>query len=123
MKNDEDIKKMATLLKSGAIMLADTCPVCGSPLFKLRSGQVICPHCDLPVVYLKEGESETIAVEPYILNKTKDILLKKLQQLTSSLDQDPENMSSYLALISEILEAIRDISALQGGAKANNGSV
>jgi len=39
----EALKKMTELLRGGATMLADTCPLCGSPLFKLRSGEIVCP--------------------------------------------------------------------------------
>jgi UPF0148 protein len=41
---NEQIKKMAELLKSGATMLQDTCPVCNSPLFKFE-GKTFCVKC------------------------------------------------------------------------------
>jgi len=37
------IKRAADLLRSGATLLAETCPVCGSPLLRLVSGEVVCP--------------------------------------------------------------------------------
>ena len=39
----EAVKKMAELLKLGAIMLPQKCPVknCNLPLFKLRSGEIV----------------------------------------------------------------------------------
>ncbi|RLG83278.1 MAG: hypothetical protein DRO18_08050 [Thermoprotei archaeon] len=36
---EELIRKMTELLRSGAIMLDQACPLCGSPLFRLRSGE------------------------------------------------------------------------------------
>jgi len=112
MINDQDIKRMADLLKSGATMLADTCPVCGSPLFKLRDGQVICPHCNRPVVYLRAGESEAAAMEPYILERARDVLLRKLSDLTALLETDPDNASSYIALMSQVLDDLKKIESL-----------
>ncbi|MFP3219843.1 MAG: Sjogren's syndrome/scleroderma autoantigen 1 family protein [Candidatus Marsarchaeota archaeon] len=118
MINDQDIKRMADLLKSGATMLADTCPVCGSPLFKLRDGQVICPHCNRPVVYLRAGESEAAAMEPYILERARDVLLRKLSDLTALLETDPDNASSYIALMSQVLDDLKKIESLvSAGAK------
>ncbi|WP_449461656.1 Sjogren's syndrome/scleroderma autoantigen 1 family protein [Tardisphaera miroshnichenkoae] len=113
MVNDEDIKRMANLLKSGATMLADTCPVCGSPLFKLRDGQVICPHCNKPVVFVKAGQQEASAMEPYIIERVKEVLLKRLSEVSAALDADSDNMSSYVSLISTILDSLKKIKELE----------
>ncbi len=37
------IKRMVELLRGGATMLGEHCPLCGSPLFKLKSGEIVCP--------------------------------------------------------------------------------
>jgi len=37
------IKRMTELLRGGATMLGEHCPLCGSPLFRLRSGEIVCP--------------------------------------------------------------------------------
>ncbi len=37
------IRKMTELLRAGATMLAETCPICNAPLFRLPSGEVLCP--------------------------------------------------------------------------------
>jgi UPF0148 protein len=41
---NEQIKKMAELLRSGATMLQDICPVCNSPLFKVDD-EIQCAKC------------------------------------------------------------------------------
>jgi UPF0148 protein len=41
---NDQIKKMAELLKSGATMLPDACPVCNSPLFKVEN-RILCAKC------------------------------------------------------------------------------
>ncbi|OYT50824.1 MAG: hypothetical protein B6U73_03155 [Desulfurococcales archaeon ex4484_204] len=58
-RTDEVIKKMAELLRMGAVMLNQSCPMCGSPLFRLRSGEIVCPVHG-PVIVVK---TDTEAVE------------------------------------------------------------
>ncbi len=63
----ENIKKMAELLKSGATMLSTICPKCNSPLFKLRSGEIVCPNCGARVFLVKdESESSEVMVRAAI---------------------------------------------------------
>ena len=54
----EAVKKMAELLKLGAVMLPQKCPVknCNLPLFKLRSGEIVCPTHGR--VYLVRSDEE-----------------------------------------------------------------
>jgi UPF0148 protein len=40
---DENVKKMAELLRGGSTMLSHSCPDCKTPLFKLTDGEIICP--------------------------------------------------------------------------------
>ncbi|MGD2142812.1 MAG: Sjogren's syndrome/scleroderma autoantigen 1 family protein, partial [Candidatus Bathyarchaeota archaeon] len=41
----DSMKSMAELLRSGATMLSRSCPECDSPLFKLKSGDIVCAKC------------------------------------------------------------------------------
>ncbi len=59
-KNQDVIKKMADLLRAGATMLSERCPICGLPLFRLRSGEVICPVHGR--VYIVKTESEVTRI-------------------------------------------------------------
>lgn len=56
-EDKEKIKRMADLFRSGATMLAETCPACHSPLFDV-GGKIYCASCDRNVIILKPGESE-----------------------------------------------------------------
>ena len=53
-----DVKKMAELLKSGATMLSETCPECGTPLFR-KGRETFCAKCNKPVVIIQTSEDET----------------------------------------------------------------
>ncbi|MHA1339868.1 MAG: Sjogren's syndrome/scleroderma autoantigen 1 family protein [Promethearchaeota archaeon] len=52
--NDENIKKMARLLREGATMLEYSCPQCGGLLFRLKNKKIICPTCEREVVFKKD---------------------------------------------------------------------
>jgi len=59
----EALRKMTELLRGGATMLAETCPLCGSPLFRLRSGEIVCPvHGRVLVAKTEEEVAEASAL-------------------------------------------------------------
>ncbi len=103
-------KIMAELLKSGAIMLAETCPVegCHLPLFKLRTGEVICPiHGRVHIVKTEEEAREvyTRTYLLYILEKLEVYTLKTVENLLNSPDIEPTEYIKWL----EVLERIHRI--------------
>jgi len=103
-------KIMAELLKSGAIMLAETCPVegCHLPLFKLRTGEVICPiHGRVHIVKTEEEAKEvyTRTYLLYILEKLEVYTLKTVESLLNSPDIEPTEYIKWL----EVLERIHRI--------------
>ncbi|MET1101425.1 MAG: Sjogren's syndrome/scleroderma autoantigen 1 family protein [Pyrodictiaceae archaeon] len=62
-KDPAVIKKMADLLRAGAAMLSERCPICGLPLFRLRSGEVVCPIHGRVFLVKDEAEYTRVAVE------------------------------------------------------------
>jgi len=54
-KSDK-IRLMAELLRSGATLTDLSCPVCASPLFRLKSGELWCAQCQKKVIVVKEEE-------------------------------------------------------------------
>ena len=55
----DPVKRAAELLKEGAVMLPETCPICGSPLYKLRDGRIVCPiHGEIMKIKSKKQETE-----------------------------------------------------------------
>ncbi|MCJ7610339.1 hypothetical protein MUP00_11880 [Candidatus Bathyarchaeota archaeon] len=75
----ESIRHMSELLRSGATMTADHCPVCNTPLFRFK-GQLFCPKCDKPVVIVKEGEEESTAKTFSVLGDLEKTLIQKIQE-------------------------------------------
>ncbi len=103
------VKKMAELLRSGAAMLAETCPQCGSPLFRLRSGEVICPVHGRVIV--ARTEEEVVQAEAStVLEALERAVVKKLAE--ASKDLDSVDLGRVVVLL-EILERIRRIRGIQ----------
>jgi UPF0148 protein len=78
------LRKMTELLRAGATMLAETCPSCGSPLFKLKSGEIQCPLHGK--IYLVSSEEEvSTATLTAVLNSVEELVASKLSTLVNSL--------------------------------------
>lgn len=112
-KKSDPIKKMADLLKSGAAMLAETCPVkgCNLPLFRLPSGEIICPLHGR--VYMVKTEEEALEVREKltvknVLDKLENKVLMILDDLTSNTIPQSTELIEWL----EVLERIRRIKKL-----------
>lgn len=48
-KSNENVRKMAELLRSGNTMLNRSCPVCNTPIFRNQEGDLFCPSCNREV--------------------------------------------------------------------------
>ncbi len=90
------MKRMVDLLRSGATMLADVCPICNSPLFKLKSGDVYCPGCEKRVVFVKEGEDVAKALQIQVISELTSTASQKLMELT--------NMAKYESDVERLYE-------------------
>ncbi|MEM4717322.1 MAG: Sjogren's syndrome/scleroderma autoantigen 1 family protein [Desulfurococcaceae archaeon] len=115
MKSDKDPTKiMAELLKSGATMLADICPVqgCNLPLFKLRSGEIVCPiHGRVHVVKTDEEAQEVYSKTflRYILDQLEQVALRTINTLIKSSDTDPTDLIKWL----EVLERVERLKSTE----------
>jgi len=107
----EDLKRMAELLKTGASMLEEACPQCGSPLFKLTSGEVYCAKCDRKVLIVKSDEEVPSALTPMALSTLEETLTVNLQRLEKAVraETSPEALEGLLKLVNSHLEALERI--------------
>jgi UPF0148 protein len=48
------IKRMADLLRQGPTLTELACPVCASPIFRLKNGDLWCARCEKKVIVVKE---------------------------------------------------------------------
>ena len=98
------MKEMAELLRKGASMLSETCPRCGTPLFELAGGEIICPTCQRPVRIVKEDtDEEDIEVQ----GSVEETLRNKIHFVKGLLEdeKDPVRMRELIQTIMLLLDA------------------
>lgn len=102
----DTIKKMADLLREGATLTELACPVCASPLFKLRNGDLWCEHCNKKVVVLREGESPQEAQAPELMSTLEATLLIKTRDIEKQIreETDPEKLQKLNAALESLLK-------------------
>jgi len=106
----ETVRKMAELMRSGATMLDKSCPLCGAPLFKLRSGEVICPiHGPVRIV---KSESEAVEIlADAVLDELEDFAAKKVHEVLVSLKTcettEEERLLKMLMMWLRVLKYVR----------------
>jgi len=103
---------MADWLRSGATMLAESCPECSSPLFR-RNEEVWCLKCSKKVIRTKEEGAvleEAILLEE--LRKTTLLKLKDLLERLSS-EESPERIHQISELTLLLLKLLSEIGKLK----------
>ena len=114
VKNElSDIKRMADLLKSGAKMLSESCPICNTPLFEFKD-EVFCAKCNKPVAIVKGLKEEEKIKANQTLSLLEQNLLKKIWEanITLQKENDFEKLFNLTEMISNwltILEKIKRI--------------
>jgi UPF0148 protein len=110
-KNSENIKIMADLLRQGATLTEYACPVCSSPIFKLRSGDLWCASCQKRVIIVKEGEPEPEASEVPVFSSLESTIMSKIQAIERQLaeETDAEKLKTLGATLSALLENLEKI--------------
>jgi UPF0148 protein len=111
-KRDAQIKKMAGLLRAGATMMAETCPDCKVPIFKLTNGEIICPSCERRVVFAKSTEAAKLAAQSSASSELEDMMQRKILLIKEKMEKtnDPkelEDLSKSLSSLLDTLEKVR----------------
>ncbi len=104
------VKKMADLLRSGAAMLAERCPICGLPLFRLKSGEVVCPIHGR--VYIVRDETEYVQVTVQgVLEQLEKVVAEKLASMVSKLSSASVTNEDLTVVVKwlEVLERVERI--------------
>lgn len=98
---------MADMLRRGASLLSQSCPQCGSPLFKIKD-EIFCPTCEKKVVIVKEGETIPPNVGGFMVSDLSGVLYDKLRETVESIknESDPGRLHELLRVIVEILDAL-----------------
>lgn len=109
-----DVKKMAELLKSGATMLSEACPECGTPLFR-KGKETFCAKCNKPVVIIQTEEDESRLKTDRVFESSEQTLLVKIQEVNLALknETDPDKLVVYGNALSSWLSAIEKLRRLR----------
>lgn len=107
-REDDVVRKMASLLKSGASMLEQTCPFCNVPLFKLKTGEIVCPSCGQRFVIVSSDEEELQARGNLTLQELERAAVERLTQITFQLRsaKDLSEVSEALDVAINLLRVI-----------------
>ncbi|MET1127998.1 MAG: Sjogren's syndrome/scleroderma autoantigen 1 family protein [Thermoproteota archaeon] len=117
------IRKMADLLRAGAAMLAERCPSCGLPLFRLRSGEVICPNHGRVQIVRDEAELSRVAVQS-VLEELEKLAASRVNALMVRAQTDEDEALDHLVRWLEILERVeRILAAIASRQPAAEGAV
>jgi UPF0148 protein len=109
---EQDIKRMADLLRQGSTLTEHACPACASPLFRLKNGELWCAKCEKRVVMVREGEDTTKITSSMALEKLETTLLSKIQDIQGKMEQeqnvdDLQKLGIALSGLLENLEKLR----------------
>ncbi len=107
------LQKMSELLRAGAIMLSETCPKCGSPLFKLKSGEIVCPIHGRVVVVRSDEELSRVTVAG-VLDALENTIIKQLEQVRTVIERSEiEGLSDSLRVMLMFLDALERIERIK----------
>jgi UPF0148 protein len=103
---------MANMLKQGATLTEYACPVCASPLFRLRDGTLYCAQCEKRVIVVKEGENPEEAAGALTMGTLETTLMSKIQEIQKKIEKENDierlqKLSDTLNMLLENLEKVR----------------
>ena len=117
MDNNDDtsVKKMAELLRQGATMLADSCPQCGSPLFKVKE-DIYCAKCHRRIVYADSEEEIEQEAVMNLIPGLRETLMGKLKALNDLIDSetDIESLTKLANLMVLLLQSLHRLENMKG---------
>ena len=111
-REEEYIKKMADMLRKGSTLTDLACPACSAPLFRLKSGEILCVKCEKKVIIVKEGVDPEKIKNTIILENLEKTLLTRITEIQSKLQnetniQEIEKLSLTLSTLLESLDKTR----------------
>lgn len=104
-RDPEIVKKMARLMMQGAVMLSERCPICGLPLFRLKTGEIICPVHGRVMIVSSEEEADEIRLDSTI-RMVEKYAASRVEGLIG--EEDPNRILEWLRVI-EAVERIKQL--------------
>jgi UPF0148 protein len=113
--NSDHIKRMADLLRQGATLTDLACPVCFSPLFRIKDGTLWCGKDEKKVIIVKEGEEPPKPSDNAAMDSLEAILMAKVANLQDKIQKtdDIEELGKLTAALSELLDSLEKIKRMK----------
>ncbi len=107
------IKRMANLLRQGDTLTDLSCPVCASPLFRLKDGTLWCAKDEKKVVVVKEGEEppKPVVSPNTAYDKLESTLMAKIADIQGKIEktEDIDELQKLTVALSELLNGVEKI--------------
>lgn len=102
---------MADLLRQGATLTDLACPVCASPLFRLRDGTLWCGKDEKKVIQVKEGAETAKTTSNAAMDTLEATLMAKVQDLQEKIQRtdDVDALQKLANALSEMLDSIEKV--------------
>jgi len=111
------VKRGANLLLQGAALTDLTCPVCSSPLFRLKDGTLWCAKDEKKVVVVKEGEEapKQAPAPTAAYDKLESTLMAKIQDIQDKIEktQDMDELQKLTAALDQLLNSVEKIKKMK----------
>jgi UPF0148 protein len=111
------VKRGANLLLQGATLTDLSCPVCSSPLFRLKDGTLWCAKDEKKVIIVKEGEEppKQAAAPSITYDKLEATLMAKIQDIQGKIEktEDMEEVQKLALALSELLDSVEKIKKMK----------
>lgn len=111
------VKRGATLLLQGATLTDLSCPVCSSPLFRLKDGTLWCAKDEKKVIIVKEGQQppKQAAAPSTSYDKLEATLMAKIQEIQGKIEktQDMDELQKLTCALSELLNNVDKIKQMK----------
>ena len=122
-RRDRDVvSRIAQLVRAGATLTSYTCPVCGTVLVKLRSGELYCANCDRPVIVARSESEVQETLEVYQLRDARRAVFNRIIEVSRLIEKAPlDELDHYGRVLITLLEAYERLSRVgrqvEGGEK------
>jgi UPF0148 protein len=111
------VKRGANLLLQGATLTDLSCPVCSSPLFRLKDGTLWCAKDEKKVVVVKEGEEppKQAATPSTAYDKLEATLLTKINDIQGKIEktEDMDELQKLTSALSELLNSLEKVKQIK----------
>ena len=111
------VKRGANLLLQGAALTDLACPVCSSPLFRLKDGTLWCAKDEKKVIVVKEGEEppKQSSAPSTAYDKLEATLMAKIQDLQGKIEktEDIDELQKLTIALGELLNSVDKIKKMK----------